>query len=126
MISRLHGFPNRGAPHSFVSYVVEGSPPPSQVSSGKLELQSQSSCHFTKCSCFLLFDSNDKSPKYFQICSVRVCVCVCVCMKSHLLPCPIIKSSYKNLGLLILAIFPLLNILVDFTYWPLKLFLETI
>ena len=46
---------------------------------------------------------------------VCVCVCVCVCMKSHLLPRPIIKSSYKNLGLLILAIFPLLNILVDFT-----------
>lgn len=54
---------------------MEGSHPPNQVSNEKLGLQLQSSCYFTKCSCFLLFDSNDQSLKHFQLCGVCVCVC---------------------------------------------------
>ena len=69
---------------------MEGSHPPNQVSNEKLGLQLQSSCYFTKCSCFLLFDSNDQSLKHFQLCGVCVCVC-------KICPRPM-QPGHKNSG----------------------------
>ena len=94
-ILQLHWFTNHDASHIFVSYVEEGFSP--QVSNEKLKLQLQSSCYFTKCSCFLLFDSNDHSLKHFQICGGCVCVCVCVSNPPQL-PTPSIRFWASNTG----------------------------